>query len=392
MSAPSRRVAFLLRTGSLGGAEIQALRAARALEARGARVVVVTLPRSWVAVKAARSGLECRELALGPIAPSALDDVELVHVHEPRDLVWALLARGRGQRPVVVTRHLAASARRRRDPYHRWVSSHARFVAASQFVRGSLVAAYGLAPEAIHVVPYGYPAPALGDGWDAHRAARATSRIGMLSRLSHGKHLDDALGVLEQVRRRGIAAELVIAGEETDAGARVALLRRARERGVAGRLRLFGYRADVAALLDGFDVLLHTAHAESFGLAILEAMAHGCPVVASAGGGVPEIVRHETSGWLAPAGDVTALADGVVGCLVDRASAISRAAVARAEATARFSPVAEADGLLRLYRELLDGGVASGRRARIATRRDAGSSPTRVTSISASGGSKRSRG
>lgn len=365
MSLVAPRVAFLLRTFSLGGAELQALREANALTALGVSVVVVTRAGSWAAIRARRAGLSCRELHAGPIPPRALEGVDLVHVHEPKDLPWALLASR--SLPVVLTRHLAASARRRRDPYHRWLRGHVRWVVSSAFVRNSVVTAYGVAPDAVRVVPYGYAAPVLTAGWEAARATRATATIGMLSRLSHGKHLADAVAVLEHVRRAGRDAALWVAGEETDSGARRELLRLAAERGLGRYVRLLGFRRDIASLLASFDVLLHTAHAESFGLAILEAMAHGCPVVASTGGGVPELLSHEVTGLLALPGDVAALASHVSRSLDDRASAVGRATAARAQAIARFSPRAEAEALCRVYGDALAAGASSGKCARIAT-------------------------
>jgi glycosyltransferase involved in cell wall biosynthesis len=186
----------------------------------------------------------------------------------------------------------------------------------------------------------------------------------MLSRLSHGKHLRDALDVLERVRSRGVDATLAIAGEETDRGARAALVRMARDASLGPHLRLLGYRADIARLFGGFDVLLHTAHAESFGLALLEAMAHGCPVVASAGGGVPELVSHLETGWLAMPGDVGSLAEGVLAFGGDPRLAERVTANARRDVEIRFPPALEASRLAGIYGELA-GGI--GNRARIET-------------------------
>lgn len=351
MSSP--RVAYLLRTRSLGGAEIQSVRAAAALAGRGHPVSVWTLDHSAVAAEAERAGLPVVALRRGPIAPSSLAGVGVLHVHEPRDLPWALLAASGAGVAVVATRHLAASPRRRRDPYHAWLVGRTRFVTASRFVQQSVVAAYGVVPERVTVVPYGY-APAISTAASSHPRGASFS-IGMLSRISHGKHLTDALDVLVTIMRRGVTAELTIAGEETDRGARAELLRAARAHGVSERVHLLGFRRDVPELLGRFDVLLHTAHAESFGLAILEAMAHGCPVVASAGGGVPELIEHRRTGWLAPPGDVPALADGVATLRADPELAGALASAARARVARDFTPTLEAERLARLYRVLTGG-------------------------------------
>src|SRR5690606_1575484 len=68
-----------------------------------------------------------------------------------------------------------------------------------------------------------------------------------------------------------------------------AKLRRLIERRRLGtRVRLAGFRADLAALLPGLDLVLHPARREGLGLAVLEAMSAGVPVVAAAAGGVPD--------------------------------------------------------------------------------------------------------
>ncbi len=76
-------------------------------------------------------------------------------------------------------------------------------------------------------------------------------------------------------------------------------------------MRWLGYRPDAAALCRAFDVQAVPSPAEPFGLVLLEAMAQGVPVVAAAGGGVPEIVRDGTDGLLVPSGDADALADAL---------------------------------------------------------------------------------
>lgn len=88
-------------------------------------------------------------------------------------------------------------------------------------------------------------------------------------------------------------------------------------------------------------------------LAILEGMAAGVPVVASAHSGIPELVEHETNGLLVAPGDAGALADALRRLLDDPATAAELGRAGRRRAQAMFSPRAHLDRLNDLYREAI---------------------------------------
>jgi glycosyltransferase involved in cell wall biosynthesis len=102
--------------------------------------------------------------------------------------------------------------------------------------------------------------------------------------------------------------------------------------GLADSVRYVGVVEDVAPLLGAADVLLLPSETESFGLVALEAMASGVPVVASDVGGLPEVVAHGNTGFLAPVGDVDTMAGYCLQLLKDEAvlKRFSRAARKRA--------------------------------------------------------------
>lgn len=75
-----------------------------------------------------------------------------------------------------------------------------------------------------------------------------------------------------------------------------------------------GERSDVRQVLHTFSLLVQPSLSEGFGIAIAESMAAGLPVVASAVGGIPEVVVHGQTGWLVPPGDPTALAQAIAQC------------------------------------------------------------------------------
>ncbi len=98
----------------------------------------------------------------------------------------------------------------------------------------------------------------------------------------------------------------MLVGDGPDYGRTQALVH---ELGLADRVHFVGVVDEVAPLLSAADLLLLPSETESFGLVALEAMASGVPVVASRVGGLPEVVEHGVTGYLAPVGDVEAMAE-----------------------------------------------------------------------------------
>jgi glycosyltransferase involved in cell wall biosynthesis len=77
------------------------------------------------------------------------------------------------------------------------------------------------------------------------------------------------------------------------------------------RARLLGYVENLTEFFAALDLYIMPSRSESWGLAALDAMAHGLPVVASDVGGLPEVVEEGATGWLVPPGVPAALADAI---------------------------------------------------------------------------------
>lgn len=103
-------------------------------------------------------------------------------------------------------------------------------------------------------------------------------------------------------------------------------------------IRFLGQRNDVAAIMGALDLLVINSRSEAFPLVALEGMAAGVPVLATAVGGLPELIKHEQNGWLVPFGDEEKLIDGMVSLLEDRDSTAQLAIHAR-QHVARTFPV-----------------------------------------------------
>ena len=172
--------------------------------------------------------------------------------------------------------------------------------------------------------------------------------VGLLERRKGVHHLLDALA---QASRQHPDLTLLVAGDGSEAGA---LKRQASALGLDGRVRFLGFRKDVSLLLQETDAFVLPSSMEQQPLVLIEAMAAGKPLVVTATGGVPDMVRGLGGAVhvVAP-GDVPALARALaeLTLMLDPAAAGARvAAVARA----RFSVQSCALGHLGLYREVLD--------------------------------------
>jgi glycosyltransferase involved in cell wall biosynthesis len=127
----------------------------------------------------------------------------------------------------------------------------------------------------------------------------------------------------------------------------------ARELGLENRVHCLKAIGDVEAWYGAADVLLHPSEMESFGLAPLEAMACGVPVLAYRVGGLPEVVDDGRSGYLLEVGDVAGMAGRALELLTDarRWGAFSRRA--RESAARRFGRDRIVDRYERYFLEVL---------------------------------------
>jgi glycosyltransferase involved in cell wall biosynthesis len=119
--------------------------------------------------------------------------------------------------------------------------------------------------------------------------------------------------------------------------------------GLKDRVRLTGFRSDVADIIAGSDIFCLSSVWEGVPLAAQEAIQLGVPVVATAVGGLPELIEEGISGRLVPSEDANALARALAETLDDRAAAAARAEVARVRMAEGFSPERMLDRLAELY-------------------------------------------
>jgi glycosyltransferase involved in cell wall biosynthesis len=183
--------------------------------------------------------------------------------------------------------------------------------------------------------------------------------IGLVGRLTRwkGQHvfLDAAAAVLR--RFPDARFQLIGAAMFGEADYERQLRQQAERLGLNGSVEFCGFRSDVADRIDRLDVLVHASvTGEPFGQVVIEGMMAGRPVVATAGGGVPEIVEDGVTGLLVPMGDAAAMAAAIGRLLADPALSRTMGVAGRARAVDRFTIGRTARGVEAVYERLVAGG------------------------------------
>ncbi|GAB2449330.1 glycosyltransferase family 4 protein [Nocardioides hungaricus] len=312
-----------------GGMEQYAAWVARTMRDRGHEVVVVTTGRR--AGRSTYQGLPVVRLGTWltvsntPVNPlwaiqlrRLLRGVDVVNAHAPVPGL-ADLAAYLSPAPVVLTYHSGSLAKGGRvDPLLR---GYERVVLPRVFRRSRALVA--VSPVSLaHATGRATLIPPGVDGTLFHPAGEPRESrvlyVGRVEQSSRWKGLHVLVDALPRLRERLPRVRLEVVGDGDDV---VPLQKRAADLGVADVVDWAGRldHADLPARYRraGVTVLPSLTESESFGMALAEALACGCPVVGSAVGGIPFVVRDGVDGRLVPPGDAAALADALGDVLTD---------------------------------------------------------------------------
>ncbi|WP_404812463.1 N-acetyl-alpha-D-glucosaminyl L-malate synthase BshA [Capnocytophaga canimorsus] len=130
------------------------------------------------------------------------------------------------------------------------------------------------------------------------------------------KRISDVIEVFYRIQMK-IPAKLILVGEGPE---KEAAEQQCKDLGIKHKVRFLGNSLDVDRILCLSDLFLLPSESESFGLAALEAMAAGVPVIATDVGGLPEVIENGFSGFLSPLADVNAMANNAIHILQDDAT------------------------------------------------------------------------
>jgi N-acetyl-alpha-D-glucosaminyl L-malate synthase BshA len=228
----------------------------------------------------------------------------------------------------------------------------------SRYLRDETVRGFGVPEERIEVIPNFVDVKLYQrDKKPCYRSAFASEGEKVLMHVSNFrpvKRVNDVVEVFARVREQ-LPCKLVMVGDGPE---RPRALERAEELGVADAVIFLGKHVSVDELLACADLFLLPSESESFGLAALEGMACGAPVVATRVGGLPEVVPDGEAGFLMDVGDVQGMAEVAVRVLSDKSLWWKMSRVARAVAVERFSTERVVPEYERYYESVLGRGAS----------------------------------
>jgi L-malate glycosyltransferase len=343
------------------GGQNQVLLTARGMAARGHEVILACQAGGALAGRARTEGLAVREMAFrGDLSPAAVMSLrgmmreappDAVHLHDPHAVSAGLLAGRLAGRPAVVASRRVDFALR--GALSRWkYAACDRVIAASEAIAGVL-RKDGLARDRVRVVHEGVPdrAPQPG-GREVLRELGVPDGapvVGNVAALTGHKDQATLLAAAVTVTARVPDARFVIVG---DGELRDELESLSRRLGLERRCVFAGFRTDLDRLIPAFTVFCLSSRMEGLGTSLLDAMAFGVPVVATATGGIPEAVADGVTGRLVPPRDPEALAAALVDALEhpEHRRAWGRAGRRRFEE--RFTADRMVEATLAVYGEL----------------------------------------
>lgn len=368
MSAPrSLAVLHVDPERGLGGGERQVLGLVEHLQRAGVRQTVAAHPDGRLAPLIAHLGVGVAPLAirnhLDILAARRLSGLlareryDILHFHTARaHAMAAFLGAGRGfSRGIarIVTRRM--DYRLRGGWYTRRLYNHEvqAVVAISDGVRAMLIES-GVAPTRITVVPSGVEADRFVPSAEARARARRQYAapdnacvLVVVGALEARKGHDVLLDALARLGHPTLV--VWCAGE---GGARAALEAQRATLGLEAQVRFLGRVDDVAGLLAGADVMVMPSRQEGLGVAALEAMAAGVPVIASRVGGLPEAVVDGETGLLVPPDDAAALGVALARLAADSGLRRRLGAAGATRVRARFTMAGMAAATLAVYRQV----------------------------------------
>lgn len=380
------RVLMLLTQMEAGGAQNAAIKLAKGFEDKGHRVTIATMYDKGDYVSAFRSihDLEVIDLRIQDLAQQGWF-TRFVQAGRGLRNLWRLVRRRRFDVMLTFTHYSnflgplvgwaagipvrVSSQRGYLDSYPGWVKTLDRLVANSRFVdrmtvvseaiHGYVVAEEGIHPAKVLTIYTGIDPENYRRAGDNSVRASIRADLGLdeghaviihVARLHPLKGHEQVLRAAPRVLAEAPHCRFLLVGEGP---LTQEIAERVRREGLTDKVLILGTRDDVRDLLAASDIMILPSLEEGFPNVVLEGMASGLPVVATAVGGVPELIIDGETGILIPAGDDEALTQGILRLVQCGEAAGAMGALGQARVMAQFSAARTVEQYHDLFTQLL---------------------------------------
>jgi glycosyltransferase involved in cell wall biosynthesis len=357
MSNRSLCVEMVIPVLCRAGMEVVTANLAQALRANGHDVGITCIEELGdLGVDLQASGFPVRVVSTPGVLPNFLPSSlsewfrrrrpDVVHAHSGTWLKAITAAKFAEVPRVILSAHgTEAAAPWLMRQYQRYAAGRAAgVVAVSRPLQEYLTATLGVPSTRVHYVPNGVmPAPVQADPQPEHRRKLDIPEdawvVGCVARLHPVKNHDLLIDAFERLHRDVPESFLVLVG---DGPCRTPLEQRIRDCGLSGRVRITGVVPDPGSYLRCMQVKVLSSHSEGLSVSLLEAMATGVPVVATAVGGTPDLLEHGRLGTLVPPSDAATLATALMDIFRTPEAFTAQVALAREAVATKYSVTAMA--------------------------------------------------
>jgi L-malate glycosyltransferase len=345
------------------GGQDQALLLLKGLAALGHNPELITIRGSLLAQRAQSAGIHVHSvekrwrrlssvLAIRELL--SRHRVDIVHANEPHALTSAWLARAHHRLPLVASRRVIFPLSKSAVSLARYRAA-TKIIAVSQCVSSALTNS-GLQAGDITVISDGVPTENLFSQADRVEARQSMGiepnalLIGCIAALTPDKGQEILIRAFAHIRARYPGCLLLLVG---DGPCRSKLAALVRELDLDGTVYFTGFLENIQSAYAAIDLFAFLAQGEALGTAMLLAMARGLPLVASALGGIPEVVEDGRNGLLVKDQNPDAVASAIEQLFANPAFAARLGSAARETILARFSQKIMIQQTLKLYENLV---------------------------------------
>ena len=361
------RIMEIVSGAGVNGAIVHCLELTRELARRGHELTLVCRPQAWIGEQLRPAGVEVIESELNSWPTGELKRIgrlirergtEVVHTHQSRANMFGVLLRCFAGVPSVATAH------NRLIQLHWMWNDHV--IAVSNATRDFHRRFNFCASRRIDVIHCSvdgarFAQPPAGARQEVRREfglLDGQPLIGVIGSVIPRKGLVYLVDALPLILAADPQSRVMVVGYP-DCNYAEQVRIRAEKLGVAHALILTGERTDIDRLLPAFDIFALPSLEDQIPVAILEAMASGLPVVATAVGGIPECIRDGVDGLLVPPAAPQPLARAIISLLNDKPRRDALGAAGQRRVTESFSPASKAREVEVLFERVLQRRIAA---------------------------------